>query len=597
MKSNLFATGWLAVSLALASATPVMAQVMRVGGGLQRGFARPPLLVNVGPFDAASNYGPYSPAQVRHAYGVDLLLAAGATGSGQKIGIVDAYGDPSVQTDLNNFCSYYGIPSTSVTIIYAQGQPRGGNSGWALETALDVEWAHAIAPNATIILSVAKSASISDLLGAVDAAVKAGATVVSMSWGAQEFSGVNTYDSHFKAPGVTYVASSGDSGELGVPFEVEWPASSPFVVGVGGTTLYLDASGNRKSPDGTTPSETAWSGSGGGLSSVYGQPAYQNGWQSLGTRCVPDASYVADPNTGVGVAYGRYLYEVGGTSAGAPQWAALIALANSVRTSGAVGGNADIYSVAGTAPTINSGNFLDITSGNNGSDPDDLAGPGYDLVTGLGSPVAAGLVNALAPQNPDFSVSVTPTSQTVAPGSTASYTVTVASLGGFSDMVAFSASGLPSDASASFDPVSVSGSGSSTLTFASSIGGTYTITITGTSGALTHTATVTLVVATPDFSLSASPASRTVRHGSSTTYTVNVTPSGGFSGTVALDATGLPTGATATFSPASINTSGFSTMTVRTSNRTGRQSYTLTITGTSTSPALTHTATVSLTVN
>ncbi|MCL5097331.1 MAG: hypothetical protein M1608_07355 [Candidatus Omnitrophica bacterium] len=171
----LFLFGIIAFILTPASTT---ARVIRVGGGLQPGHARPPLLLNVGPFDAATDYGPYSPARIRHAYGVDLVLATGATGNGQKIGIVDAYGDPSIQTDLNKFCAYYGIPSTTVQIIYPQGKPRIGNSGWALETALDVEWAHAIAPGATIILAVAKSASITDLLGAVDAAVNAGANVI-----------------------------------------------------------------------------------------------------------------------------------------------------------------------------------------------------------------------------------------------------------------------------------------------------------------------------------------------------------------------------------------------------------------------------------
>jgi hypothetical protein len=106
---------------------------------------------------------------------VDQLLSAGATGKGQKIAIVNAYGDTTIQTDLNNFCGYYGIPSTTVQVIYRQGKPIFGNGNWALETASDVEWAHAIAPNATLILSVAKSASLGDLLGAVDAAVNAGA--------------------------------------------------------------------------------------------------------------------------------------------------------------------------------------------------------------------------------------------------------------------------------------------------------------------------------------------------------------------------------------------------------------------------------------
>jgi subtilase family serine protease len=249
MKTQLTRRHWLVPGLILALAASLNAQVVRMGGGLRPGLARPPLYLNLTPHDATSNYGPYSPAQIRTAYGVDQIAA---TGEGQKIGIVDAYGDPSIQTDLNNLCSYYGISSTTVQILYAQGQPKARNSGWALETALDVEWAHAIAPDATIILSVAKSAGFSDLLGAVDAAVKAGATVVSMSWGNTESAGVDAYDSHFKAPGVTYVASSGDSGELAGP-EVEWPASSPYVVSVGGTTLYLDAAGNR-----TTPSPNAF---------------------------------------------------------------------------------------------------------------------------------------------------------------------------------------------------------------------------------------------------------------------------------------------------------------------------------------------------
>jgi len=164
MNTNWLNTGGLVAGLVLTLTTPVTAQVMRMGGGLRPGFARPPLHVNLNPHDATSNLGPYSPVQVRRAYDIDLLHAAGATGSGQKIGIVDAYGDPSIQTDLNNFCNYYGIASTTVQILYPQGKPRGVNSGWALETALDVEWAHAIAPDATLILSVAKSASFNDLL-------------------------------------------------------------------------------------------------------------------------------------------------------------------------------------------------------------------------------------------------------------------------------------------------------------------------------------------------------------------------------------------------------------------------------------------------
>ena len=596
MKTNTLNTCWLVASLVLTLTTPVTAQVVRMGGGLRPGFARPPLHLNLNPHDATSNYGPYSPTQIRHAYGVDQL-AVGTTGTGQKIGIVDAYGDPSIQTDLNNFCSYYKISSTTVTILYPQGKPTTGNSGWALETALDVEWAHAIAPGASIILSVAKSASLSDLLGAVDAAVSAGATVVSMSWGATESAGISAYDSHFQASGVTFVASSGDSGEAAAPFEVEWPASSPYVVSVGGTTLYLDASGNRIT---SPPSETAWSSSGGGISAVYSAPAFQIAWLSswgIPNRTVPDVSYVADPNTGVGVVYGPYLYEFGGTSVGAPQWAALIALANQSRTP-RVGGNHDIYAVAGTPPTINPANFIDITSGHNGSDTDDLSGPGYDLMTGLGSPVANNLVPALAPQNPDFTMSVAPSSQTMAPGGTTNYTVTVGSLAGFSEGVTLSVSGLPAGANGSFiqNPVP-GGSGTSVLTVTTSSTtpvGSYTLTITGTSttSGKIHTVSATLVVAPPDFSISASPSSRTVKRGSSTTYTVTVTPSIGFSGTVSFGVRGLPRNVTGTFSSSTVNTS---TLTINTQNGTAKGTSTLTITGTSGS--LVHSVNVLLTVN
>jgi subtilase family serine protease len=119
---------------------------------------------------------------VRHAYGFDQVTA---TGAGQTIAIVDAYGSQSAQKDLNTFCSYFGIASTTLVIAYPQGKP-GNNTGWAQETSLDVQWAHVIAPNATILLVVAKSSSLNNLLGAVDYAVAYGASVVSMSWGAGE---------------------------------------------------------------------------------------------------------------------------------------------------------------------------------------------------------------------------------------------------------------------------------------------------------------------------------------------------------------------------------------------------------------------------
>jgi len=590
MNPKLIGSNLLLLSLILALAHTATAQSdVFMGGPRRPGHARNPLRVNVKP--ATSVY--YSPAQIRHGYGIDQLAA---DGTGQKIAIVDAYGNTSIQANLNAFCTQFGISNTTVQVLGTSTL----NSTWALETALDVEWAHAIAPKAGLILSVANSPSVNDLLNAVTAAVNAGATVVSMSWGATEYTGVNAYDSYFQSPGVTYVASSGDNGELTGGFQVEWPASSPYVIGVGGTTLLLDVNNNRAS-------ETAWSTSGGGLSAIYSRPTWQAGWSGYGYRGVPDVSYNADPNTGFLVydAVNGGWFAVGGTSAGAPQWAGLIALANQSRSSG-VNGNTDIYTVAGTAPTMNSANFFDIVSGANGTNADDVSVAGYDLVTGVGSPVAPGLVSALvalAPPVFDFCIAMTPSSQSVNPSAGVSYTVTVTSSGGTPQNVSLAMT-LPAGASGgsfSVNPIPA-GSGKSVLTFtAPATPGSFTVTVTGTSadGKKVHAASATLVVASPDFSLSATPASNSVKRGSNAAYTTTVTPTAGFAGTVALTATVSPVvsnGPTMSFSPQQVmGGSGSSQMTVKTSNNTPKGSYTITITGTSGSKQ--HTTTVSLTAN
>ncbi len=176
----------------------------------------------------------------------------------------------------------------------------------------------------------ANSASLGDLLTAVNyARQQAGVSVVSMSWGGSEFNGETAYDSYFTTPAghapVTFVASSGDSGGDG-----EWPAVSPNVLSVGGTALSMNSSSVRTS-------ETAWSGSSGGVSAYESEPAYQTGVQSTGRRTTPDVAYDANPNTGVAI-YDSVSYAgqsgwftVGGTSAGSPQWAALMAIANQGR--------------------------------------------------------------------------------------------------------------------------------------------------------------------------------------------------------------------------------------------------------------------------
>lgn len=203
--------------------------------------------------------------------------------------------------------------------------------------------------------------------------------------------------------------------------------------------------------------------------------------------------------------------------------------------------------------------------------------------------------------NPDYSVTATPASQSVTQGNSTSYTVTVTPSGGFTGAVNLSVSGLPSGATASFNPASVTTSGSSTLTVTTASTtptGSFPLTITGASGTLSHTASVTLVVNAPvvgDFSIAATPASATVTAGGNTSYTATVTGSGGFNGSVSFSVSGLPSGASASFNPASVTGSGSSTMSVTTSTATPSGTFTLTITGTSGS--LVHSTTVTLVVN
>ncbi len=368
--------------------------------------ARPPILV-VKP--QSSTPTGLSPIQLRHAYGFDKLTCFltgtfGSTslcGSGQTIGIVDAFDDPNIESDLGVFDSQFGLPSCTTangcfTKATPQGTPRT-NQGWILEESLDVEWAHAIAPGAKILVVEAKTNSFTNLFGAVDFAAKqSGVHQVSMSWGGSEFSSETSDDSHFQVSGVSFFASSGDSGN-----GIIYPSASPFVVSVGGTTLSVDGQGN-------VISEAAWSGSGGGISAFEPEPSYQSNFpipSTGGKRGNPDVSYDADPNTGFSVfdSFGimglKNWITVGGTSAGAPQWAASAAIANSGRTaplsstSTTTPLNTAVYHIASTAYATN---FRDITSGSNGGCGSVCtAGTGYDFVTGLGSPLANNLIPSL----------------------------------------------------------------------------------------------------------------------------------------------------------------------------------------------------------
>jgi subtilase family serine protease len=359
--------------------------------------------------DASGGISGYTPAQIRQAYGFGNITFNGVVGngSGQAIAIVDAYNDPNLASDLATFDKTFGIQAPpSLKVINENGGTSlpSTDAGWAVEISLDVEWAHAIAPGADIVLVEASSASYNDLLTAVNTARHTNeVSVISMSWGSSEFWSQTSYDSLFTTAaghrGETFVAASGDQGGNGGP---EWPATSDNVLAVGGTQLNLTSSNNYSS-------ESAWSGSTGGFSNFSVEPWYQYTAQNTGARTSPDVSYDASPNTGFAV-YDSVpdsgqsgWYDVGGTSAGAPQWAGLVAIADQGRFLSYSASN-PVSSLDGASQLLPalyamydsssySSYFHDVTTGSTGFFTS--AGPGYDLATGLGSPNANLIVHAL----------------------------------------------------------------------------------------------------------------------------------------------------------------------------------------------------------
>jgi len=333
---------------------------------------RPPIHVRTS--GGASPSG-MTPTQIKAVY---HLPTSGGKGT---IAIVDAYNASTIEADLATFNNAFKLPACTVKNgcleQHFMASSTATDSGWALETALDVEWAHAIAPSAKILLVEAKTPSGANLLSAVDyAAARKDVVAVSMSWGGDEFSDETTLDSHFASKyGAIFFASSGDDGA-----GASWPASSPNVVGVGGTTLALSSTG-------AFASESAWSGSGGGVSAYEAEPSYQKTYKipkANSMRAIPDVSFNADPASGypiyktTGTGKNGW-YTVGGTSAGAPQWAAIQAL-------GGTASLAKIYTDKALTKTLQY--FRDITSGSNGDCTYYCnARTHYDYVTGLGSPL------------------------------------------------------------------------------------------------------------------------------------------------------------------------------------------------------------------
>lgn len=360
----------------------------------------------------------YGPDQLRAAYDIQPVLDAGITGAGRTIVLVDAFQSPTIESDLQAFDAMWQLPPPpSFAVLYPDGatafNPRDAQQiSWALEAAIDVEWAHAIAPGAAIDLVLAKSGSDVDLLNAVEYAVdnRLG-DVISQSFSEAEqcaapgvIAAQHRVYERAAERGITIFAASGDQGAtqltcdgsslLGVR-AVATPASDPDVTAVGGTVLIADGS------TGARQAEVAWPGSGGGFSAEFKRPGFQAPTHTgSDRRGVPDVAY--DAGVGVIVVWsllappGRVgLGVVGGTSVGPPQWAAMVAMADQLggRRLGRI--NAALYHAA-TRP--GSGAFHDVVSGSN-SVPGTTgfaAGPGWDAATGLGTPDFGLLVRTLA---------------------------------------------------------------------------------------------------------------------------------------------------------------------------------------------------------
>jgi subtilase family serine protease len=357
-----------------------------------------------------------SPAQVLSAYGlggISFTAPSGATvngdGSGETIALVEAYHDQSLASDLQYFDRSFHLPDPSLQVVNQAGVRT--NSDWAAEETLDVEWAHAIAPGANLLVVEAASESISDLMAAVNTARNApGVVAVSMSWGFGELPNEASYDSFFTTPaghtGITFLAASGDSGALA---GASYPSASPNVVSVGGTRLVISGSGAYQS-------ESAWVDSGGGYSLYEREPSYQASVQSTGHRSTPDVAFDADPNTGVAVyqaqARGNQSpwQTVGGTSLGTPAWAAIIAIVDQGR---ALAGKGSLDGPTQTLPSfyaMASSSFHSVSAaapygglslsnwppgGFSTSSPPSASTSGANTVTGLGSPVGPALVSGL----------------------------------------------------------------------------------------------------------------------------------------------------------------------------------------------------------
>jgi hypothetical protein len=471
--------------------------------------------------------GAYGPADLQNAYD----LPSATAGSGQTVAIVDAYGDPNAQADLNAYRTQYGLPACG-TGCFTQYNQTGGTTppaadptgDWEIEESLDVDMVSAICPLCKIDLVAADSNSYSDLGTAVDEAVALGADYVSNSYGGSEGGGSDTPYNH---PGVVITASAGDSG-----YGVSFPAASPYVVSVGGTTLNHTGGGGRGWSETVWGSSSGGEGTGSGCSAVESKPTWQTD-PGCANRTDNDVAAVADPNTGVAIydsypntvgSCGTGWCTVGGTSASSPIIASVYALAGTPTP----GSYPASYLYANPESDL-----YDVTSGADGScTPAYLCTGevGYDGPTGLGTPDGTA---AFKPPGTDVVTVTNPGPQT----STAGTAITPLQI------AATSSKGLPLTFSATGLPAGLSISGSGKITGTPSAAGTNSVTVKATDGTASGSVTFNWVVtAPPDNVTVANPGPQTGTVGTAVSLPINATSSAGK--TLTYSATGLPAGLT-----------------------------------------------------
>lgn len=440
----------------------------------------------IAPQAAPSGFGP---ADLQDAYKLTELSAS--SGTGRTIAIVDAQDAPTAESDLGVYRSTFGLPScTTANGCFRKVNQSGASSplpapdsGWASEINLDLDMVSAVCPNCSILLVEANSANDADLGTAENTAAQFGAIAISNSFGGQEDSAVTTIcEGFYKHPGIAITASAGDDG-----YGVEFPASCQYVTAVGGTSL--DKSNNSRGW-----AETVWGskgnqngGTGSGCSAYITKPSWQTD-SGCSKRTVGDVAAVADPNTGVAV-YDQGQWGVyGGTSVAAPLVAGVYGLA---ATAGA-------NDVPASYAYANPAALFDVTQGTNGSCGGSYlctAEIGYDGPTGLGTPNG---VAAFDP-NDNFSISASPANLNLVQGTSGSSTVSTTVTSGNAQTVNLTISGLPSGATASFNPASITTGGSATLTVnaGTAAAGTSSLTITGTGASATHSTSVALTITSP----------------------------------------------------------------------------------------------------